>query len=137
MFVFIILVVGGNSAHAQYGPGSLAWDYQMMQRENAIRMQNSMMQAQILNYYNQQAAYATQQLMNNPLQPIQGVMTYDGVYITPETVNNYRKEKVECSHCNGGYNYRTIYMGGGESRRIKSRCNYCHGTGTVTRTVKD
>lgn len=120
-----------------YGPGSIAWSYQMQQRENAISMQNAMMQAQILNYYRQQAAAAAHQLMNNPLQQMQGVVTYDGVYVTPQTVNDYHKETVDCEHCDDGYNYRTIYMGGGESRRIKSRCSFCYGKGTVTKTVRN
>lgn len=140
--VIAICFIGFTSVNAQnylldYGPGSIAWSYQMMQQENAIRAQNAMMQARILNYYQQQAAASTYHMMNNPYQPMQGVMTYDGVYVNPQTTNNYHKEQVDCEHCDGGYNYRTIYMGGGESRQVKSRCNFCHGRGTVTRTVKN
>ncbi len=136
-------VAGISSASAQsdylldYGPGSPSWCRQMQQRENAMRMQTEMMRQQVLNYYQQQAAAATQWMQTNPFQPMPGVMTYDGVYVTPETVNNYHKEQVECEHCDGGYNYRTVYMGSGESRQVKSRCNWCHGNGYVTRTVKN
>lgn len=142
IFLTLSLVIASlTSANAQYyldyGPGSIAWDMQMQQRENAIRMQNAMMQAQILNYYQQQAAAANQWMQTTPFQPMPGVMTYDGVYVTPETVNDYHKEQVKCEHCDGGYNYRTIYMGGGETRQTKSRCNWCHGNGYVTRTVKN
>lgn len=136
-----MIIAGLTSANAQYyldyGPGSIAWDMQMQQRENAIRMQNAMMQAQILNYYQQQAAAATQWMQTNPFQPMPGVVTYDGVYVTPETVNDYHKEEVSCDHCDGGYNYRTVYMGGGEYRQVKSRCRWCHGTGHVTKTVRN
>lgn len=141
--VFVMVTVGFCSVRAQgdyllnYGPGSPSWCWQMQQQENIIRAQNAMMQARILDYCRQQAAAATQHMMNNPFQPMQGVMTYDGVYLTPETVNNYHKEEVTCEHCDGGYNYRTIYMSGGETRQVKRRCVYCYGKGTVTRTVKN
>ena len=142
LVVFVIFLINGitfvsaQNYFLDYGPGSIAWGAQMMQRENVIRTQNSMMQMQVLNYYQQQAAAATYHLMNNPYQPMQGVYTYDGVYLTPETVNNYTKEKVACEHCSDGYNYRTIYMGDGETRKVRSRCDYCHGNGYLIKTVK-
>lgn len=134
---------GISSANAQcdylldYGPGSIAWSWQMQQQINAMSAQTAAMRQQVLNYYQQQAAAATQWMQTNPFQPMPGVMTYDGVYVTPETVNEYHKEQVECEHCDGGYNYRTIYMGGGETRQTKSRCSWCHGNGYVTQTVKN
>ena len=143
MLVLVMVTIGFCSAKAQsdyllnYGPGSPSWCWQMQQQINAISTQNAMMQAQITNYYNQQAAAATYHMMTNPFQPMQGVMTYDGVYVTPQTVNNYHKEEVVCGHCDGGYNYRTVYLGNGNTRRVESRCTYCHGKGTVTRTVKN
>lgn len=137
----VFSMIGMVSAKAQssylldYGPGSIPWCIQMDQQINALSMQNAMMRAQTLAYYQQQAAAATQHLMNNPFQPMSGVITYDGVYITPDTVNDYHKEQVECEHCDGGYNYRS-YVIGGECRTVKSRCSYCHGNGYVTRTVR-
>lgn len=137
----IFSVVGMTSAKAQnylldYGPGSIPWCMQMQQRINAISMQNAMMRAQTLAYYQQQAAAATQHLMNNPFQPMPGIVTYDGVYVTPDTVNDYHKEQVDCEHCDGGYNTRT-YLIGGECKEIRSRCTYCHGNGYVTKTVRN
>ena len=137
----IFSVVGMSSAKAQnylldYGPGSIPWCMQMQQRINAISMQNAMMRAQTLAYYQQQAAAATQHLMNNPFQPMPGIVTYDGVYVTPDTVNDYHKEQVDCEHCDGGYNTRT-YLIGGECKEIRSRCTYCHGNGYVTKTVRN
>lgn len=132
-----------SSASAQsdylldYGPGSASWCWQMQQRENAISAQNAMMRQQVLNYYRQQAAAATQWMQTNPCTPMPGALTYDGVYVTPKTVNNYHKENVTCEHCDGGYNYRSVYMGNGQSRQVKSRCNWCRGKGYVTKTVKD
>lgn len=137
----IFSIIGMASANAQnylldYGPGSISWCMQMNQRINAISAQNAAMQAQILSYYRQQAAAATQHMMTNPFQPMAGIVTYDGVYITPDTVNDYHKEQVECEHCDGGYNYRT-YLIGGECRQVRSRCSYCHGNGYVTKTVRN
>lgn len=137
----VFSVIGAVSANAQnyfldYGPGSIPWCMQMDQRINAMSMQNAAMQAQVLSYYQQQAAAATQHMINNPLQPMQGVMTYDGVYITPDTVNDYHKEQVDCEHCKGGYNTR-YYVIGGECKEIRQKCTHCHGKGYVTRTVRN
>lgn len=102
-----------------------------------MNMQNTMLQIQIMNYRQQQVAAATQWMQTNPFTPMPGVLTHDGVYVTPETVNNYHKENVTCEHCNGGYNYRNVYVGGGETRRVKSRCSWCHGKGYITKTVRN
>lgn len=143
-FIALSMVLTGiSSVSAQsdyllnYGPGSPSWCWQMQQGINAMSMQNAMMQQQILNYYRQQAAAATQWMQTNPCTPMPGVVTYDGVYVTPETVNSYHKENVTCEHCDGGYNYRSVYMGNGKTRRVKSRCSWCHGKGYVTKTVKN
>lgn len=137
----VMTLLGLTSAKAQsyildYGPGSIPWCMQMDQQINAMRAQNAAMQAQILSFYQQQAAAATQHMMNNPFQPMSGIVTYDGVYITPDTVNDYHKEQVDCEHCDGGYDTRT-YLIGGECREIRHRCSYCHGKGYVTRTVRN
>lgn len=137
--VAVMSLVSANETKAQYyldyGPGSPAWCYQMQQRENAIRMQNAMMQQQILNYYQQQAAAATWHMQNTPFVPMHGVQTYNGPYIN--NGESYHTEKVACDHCDGGYNYKQTYMGGGESRTVKSRCSWCHGSGTIKKKVKD
>lgn len=136
-------IMGFDTVKAQsdyllnYGPGSPAWCWQMQQQQNAMSMQNAMMRAQIMNYCNQQATAATQHLMNNPFQPMPGVVTYDGAYVTPQNVNNYHKEQVDCEHCNGGYNYSTVYLGGNHTKQVKRICVFCHGNGTVTKTVMD
>ena len=137
----VLSILGATSAHAQdylldYGPGSIPWCMQMQQRINTISMQNAMMRAQTMAFYQQQAAAATQHLMNNPFQPMPGIVTDDGVDITPDTVNDYHKEQVDCEHCDGGYNTRASLIGG-ECKEIRQRCTYCHGKGYVTRTVRN
>ena len=133
-------VVGLGAAHAQYYDdyySDLQWEWQQQQILNQMQNQTMMMSQQVLNYYRQQAAAATYNLMNYPMQPMQGVYTYDGVYVTPETVNNYHREKVDCDNCDGGYIYRQRYVGNGEVKQTKRRCGMCHGRGYVTRTVAD
>lgn len=137
--IAVVEIISTNEVKAQYyldyGPGSPVWCYQMQQRENAISMQNAMMRQQICNYYQQQAAAATWHMQNYPLVPMQGVQTYDGPYIN--NGESYHTESVSCDHCDGGYNYRQAYMGGGEVNTIKSRCSWCHGTGTIKKKVLD
>lgn len=136
-------VAGISSASAQYqydytlnyGPGSPYWCWQQQQDINAIGMQNAMMAAQIVQYYQQQAAAATQWMQTNPFTPMPGVTTYDGVYVTPDTASGYHTEKVACDNCDGGHIYRTVYDGGGRTHQSKITCTCCHGTGYVTRTV--
>ena len=139
VIAFMASASKGNAQYVvpDYSPGGIMWCAQMDQRINAMQMQNAMMQQQVLQFYHNQAAAATQHMMNNPFTPMSGVMTYDGIYVTPETVNNYHKENVSCEHCDGGYNCRSVYMGNGETRQVKSRCSWCHGKGYVTKTVKN
>lgn len=135
-----MLAAAPNVSRAQdyllnYGPGSPAWCWQQQQEINAMAMQNMMMQQQILQYYRNQTNAVQQQIMANPFQPVQGIVTRDGTYLTPKNVNNYRTERVACEHCDGGYNYRTIWLGGDKTSRVRSRCSYCHGSGYVTKHV--
>lgn len=143
LVALLMVIVSASSASAQsdymldYGPGSISWTWQQQQGLNAMSMQNAMMQQQIANYYRQQAAAANQWMQTNPFTPMPGVVTYDGIYVTPETANQYHKEDVTCEHCNDGFNYRSVYLGNGQTRRVKSRCTWCHGKGYVTKTVKN
>lgn len=132
----ILTLVCAGKANAQYydyGPGSIAWEIQMQQRENQIMMQNAAMRAQITNYYQQQAAQATWHMINQPFVPMPGIQTYNGPYVP--NGQTYTTETVDCEHCDGGYNYRETYMGYGQTRTIRSTCPWCHGSGTVTKKV--
>lgn len=137
-----MLFLGLSSAHAQsdyllnYGPGSISWCMQMQQQTDALRMMNAMMAQQAVNYYWQQAAAATQWMQTTPCVPMPGVVNYDGTYSTPDTVNDYHNETVPCEHCNGGYNYRTLYTVSG-NRTVKTICSWCHGNGYVTKRVRN
>lgn len=136
----VVWFLSATSVNAQdwllsYGPGSPAWCWQQQQEINAMRMQNMIMQQQLVQFYRNQAAAVQQQIMSNPFQPVQGIVTRDGNYITPQTVNQYTTTKVDCEHCDGGFNYKTIYVGSGNTRTVKERCSWCHGNGTVTKRV--
>lgn len=141
LFVAMLGLVSKDSYAQSYlldfGPGSPSWCWQQQQQINAMAMQNMMMQQQVLQFYQNQANAVQQQIMFNPFQPVQGIMTNDGTYITPETVNNYHTERVSCEHCNGGFNQRTVYLGNGHTSTVKSRCSYCHGSGYVTKHVSN
>lgn len=140
--VIVITIVSINTAKAQdwmstYGPGSPAWCWQMQQQNNMIDMMNMQMQMNIHNFYHNQFNMVNQHMMNNPTAPLPGgILTYDGVYVTPESVDSYHREQVDCEKCEGGYNNRRIAHGGGRYSTISVRCSFCRGKGYVVRTVK-
>ena len=128
----LFTMVGVDSAKAQWYDYNVALEYQQAQRLNQISAQNAMMEANILNFYRQQAAAATYHMMNTPFVPMSGVLTYDGVYLTPSNINEYTKVKEDCDNCDGGYIYTRSYNG----VTIKRSCGCCKGKGYVIRTVK-
>lgn len=128
-------VCDAQSFMLDYGPGSPAWCWQQQQEINAMAAQCMRMQLQVHQFYQNQAAAATQWMQTNPCTPMPGVLTYDGVYVTPEMCNNYHQETESCPHCNGGYNYRSVYLGNGRTSQQKTRCGWCHGKGYVTKTA--
>lgn len=135
-----MLAVASKVSYAQdyllnYGPDSPSWCWQQQQEINAMVIQNMMMQQQILAYYRNQTNTVQQQIMANPFQPVQGIVTRDGTYLSPDNVDNYHTEQVSCDHCDGGFNYRKVYMSNGQTRTVKSRCTYCRGNGYVTKHV--
>ena len=118
-------------------PGSPAWCMQQQQIINAQRMQIMMMQQQNLNFYRKQAQDVANWIMANPGSPYPGsIITRDGAILNTQNISDYEQVKVGCEHCTGGYNYKQIYIGNGKVTTRKSRCSYCHGTGTVTKYVK-
>lgn len=58
-------------------------------------------------------------------------MMQNGYYNTHQRTGRYVETRETCDNCNGeGFIYRTVYMGGGETRTVKRRCGFCHGTGS-------
>lgn len=118
-----------------YGPGSISWYAQQQQLLMSMQAQTNAMRMNVLNYYRNQADAATRQMMTNPFAPLPGALTSDGVYLTPDNINNYTEVKVACEHCDNGYVYTNRYWGNGNVSRSKSRCSFCHGNGYVTKHV--
>lgn len=67
-------------------PGSPLWNWGMQQQINAMSTQNARTGCEIAAYYKRQADQITQQLMDNPLQTIEGYVDSDGNWISHEMV---------------------------------------------------
>lgn len=92
---------------------------------------------QQLNYYRQQTQDIENWIRTNPTVPYPGsIVTQDGTILNNENINDYERVQMNCEHCDGGINYKKIYVGNGQTITRKSRCTYCHGTGTVSRHVE-
>ena len=116
--------------------GSPAWCWQQQQLINAQNAYIMQMRMQNMNTLQQQVRNIESQIIANPIKPVEGVFVRnDGTIFSYDTMNQYEKREVDCEHCNGGYNTKTLYLGNGNVRTIKDRCNYCHGKGTVTKQV--
>ena len=115
---------------APWEPGSLAWCWQQQQQINFTRIQNAIMQQQVLNFYRQQAQNVTNWINSHPFDPYPGqVLTKDGFIVNYELISSQR-EKGQCSNCNGeGFLKENYYMGNNHVKTNKRRCGMCHGTG--------
>ena len=140
-----IMVVSAKAQFPMFGmglgwgteAGSPAWCWQQQQINNAIDNQIMMMRMQQLNYYRQQTQDIENWIRTNPTVPYPGsIVTQDGTILNNENINDYERVQVNCEHCDGGFNYKKIYIGNGQTITRKSRCTYCHGTGTVSRHVE-
>ena len=148
IFTVVVMFMVAVSMKAQFSmmgsgwgsvcePGSPAWCWQQQQILNAQNMQLTMMRQQLINNYRQQAQDIQNWMMTNPTTPYPGsIVTRDGTVLNSENINDYERVQVTCEHCDGGFNYRQMYMGNGKTSTIKSRCVYCHGKGTVSKHVK-
>ena len=67
-------------------PGSPLWNWGMQQQINTMTTQNARASCEISAFYKRQADQITQQLMENPLQPIAGYVDRDGNWISHEMV---------------------------------------------------
>ena len=140
-----IIVVGAKAQFPMFGcglgwgteAGSPAWCWQQQQINNAIDNQIMMMRMQQMNFYRQQTQDIENWIRTNPTTPYPGnVLTHDKIIINPDNINDYERVQVNCEHCDGGFNYKQVYAGNGQTNTQKSRCSFCHGTGTVTKHVK-
>lgn len=62
-------------------PGSPLWNWGMQQQINTLSTQNDRMRFERWAFYKRQADQITQQMMENPFQPIAGYVDFDGNWI--------------------------------------------------------
>lgn len=67
-------------------PGSPLWMWSQQQRINELQTQNSRMQFEVNAFYKEQADRITQQIMENPLQPIPGYVDYAGHWVSYDDI---------------------------------------------------
>lgn len=67
-------------------PGSPLWIWAQQQKINELQTRNSRMQFEVNAFYKEQADRITQQLIENPLQPIPGYVDYDGNWVSYEDI---------------------------------------------------
>lgn len=116
-------------------PGSPLWNWGMQQQINTIATQNARMSCEISAYYKRQADQITQQLIENPLQPIPGYVDIDGNWISREMVSGSMDWKQT-----DGETTPNRYSGFEEIRKKNreyyadrygyKRCPICHGSGS-------
>lgn len=116
-------------------PGSPLWNWGMQQNISTMATQNARMSCEISAFYKRQADQITQQLMENPLQPIAGYVDADGNWISHEMVatDNHNQDKANTTKSEERYNRhdetrsnnKTYYA----ERYGNKTCDFCHGTG--------
>lgn len=116
-------------------PGSPLWNWGMQQQINTMATQNARMSCEISAFYKRQADQITQQLMENPLQPIAGYVDRDGNWISHEMVASDYNDLDKTSTSNSEDRYS-----GFEEIRFKNKayyaerygnkdCHMCRGSG--------
>lgn len=67
-------------------PGSPLWMWAQQQRINELQTRNSRIQFEVNAFYKEQADRITQQLIENPLQPIPGYVDYEGNWVSYDDI---------------------------------------------------
>ena len=122
-------------------PGSPLWNWGMQQQINTMATQNARMSCEISAFYKRQADEITQQLIENPLQPIAGYVDRDGNWVSREMVaagnSSYNEET---SNRHNGYEdirsknkayYAERYGNKDCHLCADGTCKYCNGTGYI------
>lgn len=114
-------------------PGSPLWSWCKQQEINRMQTVNTKMSCEIVAYYRRQADLITQQMIENPLQPIAGYVDYDGNWISSDMVASGNSD----IHTNNTTENNSRYNAH-EEIRAKNRdyyserygnreCHHCHG----------
>lgn len=116
-------------------PGSPLWNWGMQQQINTMATQNARASCEISAFYKRQADQITQQLMENPLQPIAGYVDRDGNWISHEMVAaGYNSlDKTSTSNSDDRYSgfeeIRSKNKAYYAERYGNKECHICHGNG--------
>ena len=116
-------------------PGSPLWNWGMQQQINTIATQNARMSCEISAFYKRQADQITQQLMENPLQPIAGYVDRDGNWISCEMVaagNNSFDNSDTSSQYSSHEDIRSKNKAYYAERYGNKDCRLCHGNGVCS-----
>lgn len=119
-------------------PGSPLWSWGMQQQINTLATQNARMRYEENAFYKRQADMITQQLMENPLQPIAGYVDRDGNWISREmveadkysnTTENHNADEPESRRKSYHTDYYTERYGYKDcpSCRGSGICKWCNG----------
>lgn len=109
-------------------PGSPLWMWNQQQEINRMQTQNARMSCEITAFYKRQADMITQQMMENPFQPIAGYVDIDGNYITAEMVSADKSDNSVNSR-NGYEEIRAKNKEYYSERYGNKECHMCHGSG--------
>lgn len=116
-------------------PGSPLWNWGMQQQINTMATQNTRMSCEISAFYKRQADQITQQLIENPLQPISGYVDRDGNWISHEMVaagNNSFDNSDTSSQYSSHEDIRSKNKAYYAERYGNKDCHLCHGNGVCS-----
>lgn len=116
-------------------PGSPLWNWGMQQQINTMATQNARMGCEITAFYRRQADQITQQLIENPFQPIAGYVDGDGNWISYEMVaagNNSSDNVYESSRYSSHEDIRAKNKAYYAERYGNKECHLCHGSGVCS-----
>ena len=116
-------------------PGSPLWNWGIQQQINTMATQNARMSCEISAFYKRQADQITQQLMENPLQPIAGYVDRDGIWISREMVaagNNSFDNSDTSSQYSSHEDIRLKNKAYYAERYGNKDCRLCHGNGVCS-----
>lgn len=115
-------------------PGSPLWNWGMQQNISTLATQNARMSCEVSAFYKRQADQITQQLMENPLQPIAGYIDTNGNWISHEMVaaDNDNQDKINAVKSKDRYDGFDEIRSNNEAyyaeRYGNKECDFCHGT---------
>lgn len=116
-------------------PGSPLWCWGMQQQINAMATQNARMSCEMVAFYKRQADQMTQQLMENPFQPIAGYVDRDGNWVSREMVvaGNNNIDSANPSSRNSCYeDIRSKNKAYYAERYGNVDCRLCHSSGVCS-----